>query len=225
MNEYLIAIYGLDDNIKYYHIEKLIEYLKISTINPETNENFTNNEILYFNFVYNKYLFLKNYLPNKNDLKNILLSYFSHCGNIKESWNFLKLNYYYNYIRYSIEIYDMVDHFKDYKPDKINTILTKYERNKSEKALSYSNENYWLIRKSSLNRNINKNKNETFYAITIKTNDNFIHLLIIENYGWYIRWSLEKQYYYTCFIDMLEYITIKYNLSLVNNISNYNNDD
>ena len=191
------------------------DFIKLNNYNINTIY-----ELKYFKFEFERYNFIYTLNHGQSNILHkkamiFIRKSFNENMLVKDSWNLIKNNkLLYNIIRYTIDIHDFTEFFYNYKLIEDNT----YENLLKDK---YSNLK-WLIRRSTYNKN-KKNILNQFYIMNILNDDNTIKnipFIFTKNNGWFIKTDKKHYIHFDCFIDLLEYLSIKYNLKILqlNNI-------
>lgn len=214
---------------KLYKIEDIINGLNFTTKNPETGVVFTDHEISYFKFLWQRYVAVKDlsvesFEEKAKQTKDALLDGFYNGLSLDRFWRESRMRQTYWDACLFLTISDFADHFKEFnEPSDLSEGFYRYERKNAEDALNNSPSGGWLFRYSSLNRKPNKPSTTTYYALSMMKQSKITHWLIKHDLkmGWFLVLTEEGEAHFTCFIKLLEEITTMCDLKFHNVYSAY----
>lgn len=230
--EYLLIENGPSEYV-WYPTENLIKrFFEHNYSNPFTHEAFTEPQRKYYAFLMRRFTFIEYNFPTeqafldaKHETKMRLFAHFKKGVNVKDIWNRIdEKERFFNNCRLLLGIDNFAEHFMDFRPeDSQLDSMIRHERTLAEDTLNKlkSDTNYWLMRHSSQNRNMNCPKSDRYYAISKQTPQGGIdHILMANIVG--KGWGRGKDTQFVpCFFDMLRHLSISFNLNLADQITSY----
>lgn len=186
------------------------------------------NKLYFFSCVENRKLYFE-YKDNPNFCKKNVFSSLMHFFDtnkdipVIEQWEIFEKTNTYKLSKGCINVEDFMNHF--YKFENTENYI-RFERKKAEEVLSIRGDRFWLIRFSSYNRTYKKKLYNMYYSFSFILNDKINHVLFkyVIGKGWYIVYTDKKIHFYN-FIDLLKYLFIKHDLSIVCTYGGYFMDD
>lgn len=231
-NEF-VSVMSDPDDVKLCNVVDLMEYIQAGgTYHPETKTLFTKEELSYFKFQYNKYLFIKDKDLNRSDYeelvvetKNSIFDNFLSEKSVQECWKDSRENGTFTSACYLLTIIDFVDHFQSHVNfSTVQNNFYTFERKNVDIALKKAEPGTWLFRYSSRNSEPENPSSIIYYALSLKrTSGKIDHVLIKYQHGmgWFHTSRNSVQVHFPSFMEFFERLSISYNLDLTKVLPGY----